>query len=217
MTDYDDVKEICMDCKENVVKFFHFKRKAQENQKHLKSSQLRIKKAQHLPDFNENLVETAISEDPQASKNIQESSLIELRLENQDPVEVTIKDEAEEKSEIIYEQLPLVRSQESHTSHNSLEYFHRISPSYNQNPDTSKSLLESYDDEKDSDYHDSNRGVKLSKAAIKMRKYREKLRLPENREKLLKHLKSQREWNRRSYNRKQGVVTRRRTRNLDDF
>lgn len=206
-----------MDCKDNLVKFFHFKRKAQENQKKFKSSQLRIKKAQHLPDFNDKST-SKISNDSPATKIIQENSLLELKLENQNFEEATtIKDEVEEKSDIIYEQyqFPHITPQQYQINHIPLEtesHLYRITPSYNQNPETS----ESYDDDNDSDYHDTNRGGKLSKAAIKMRKYREKLKLPENREKLLKHLKAQREWNRRAYERKQGVATRKRRRgNLD--
>lgn len=51
------------------------------------------------------------------------------------------------------------------------------------------------------EHTDSERPI--SKAALKMRKYREKLKLPENREKFLEHKERQKFWNRRHYLRKQ--------------
>lgn len=50
---------------------------------------------------------------------------------------------------------------------------------------------------------DNGTAINVSKAALKMRAYRERLRKPENKFRYLVHLKQQREWNRKHYIKKQ--------------
>lgn len=199
-----------MDCKDNAIKFFHFKRKAQENQKKMKATQLKIKKARHFPEFNDKA--TIINDEFIATDNIEEGSVIDLELEEADMEEVMIKEEVEENSSV--EQFPLF------VSHTKPQRNHRILKHYKHHPDTSESSVESYEDMR---YEDNNRGKKvkkkkLSASAISMRKYRARLKLPENREKLLQNQKNQREWSNKRANTKNESPTRkrRRRRNSDD-
>lgn len=163
--------EMCQDCKDKLVKFYHFKRKAHEVQHQLKRS---VKKV--LKNSQKNNEHTTSYQEDQSNEKNSFKILSAVSLINE---EIAIKEEKEEAPNIVFT---------GYSSDFSM-------------PDTE------IPEKAQRKYNPWNRGngdKPLSKAALKMRIYRERLKLPENRHRFLKHQKQQREYNRRHYQRKQG-------------
>ncbi|CAG9808008.1 unnamed protein product [Chironomus riparius] len=234
-----NLSEICLDCKDKVIKFYHFKRKVQETQK----QNIRDKKPTNIPQLQKsvkNKQSKVVHNIYDIVKNYTEKcSIVKIRVNennrkliiesNEDNHEtgsisedldqqhsfnhLKIKEEPEsdicESSDMISWKCS---SQNSHESANLFDFndvviikqepedlpditFEDYSEKYLEETDHHSSMDNSFElDEKDQ---------KISKAALKMRKYREKLKLPENREKFLEHKERQKFWNRRHYLRKQ--------------
>lgn len=201
--------EICQDCKDKLVKFYHFKRKAQEVQSQFKLFQLPTVKVTRnkTPQTQQNSQHKAITNIYQVEdlttgssyeeeKNHKETSSKEpFKIESAVSLNtfndiIEIKEELEEPPNIVFEDYS--------SDFSAPEY-----PPITQPQKTSKNKIHS---------HKGDASKPLSKAAMKMRLYRERLKLPENRARFLVHQQQQREYNRRHYMRKQGVDLRRKRR-----
>lgn len=231
--------EICLDCKDKVVKFYHFKRRARDvqNQNPRKNcstqkeapsakqskvvhnivkiveeysqscsiSSIRVVKhskkliiesatevktdeaASQLsspPSFSAPSAscDVAIKEEPVDSfeDELFRIETVDSSTEALDFSDIVVKEEPREQP-IVYN----IHQKISHPRKNSAESRHR----YNHPTQLT-------DDE----------GTLVSKAALKMRAYRERLRKPENKIRYLLHLEHQREWNRKHYIKKQ-IIT----------
>lgn len=198
--------EICQDCKDKLVKFYHFKRKAMEVQSQFKLFQpptLKVTKNTKTPQSTHKAINNPCQDDlttgssyegdqiheeksPRepfiiaSAVSLAHNSSIEIKQEHQEPPDVVLADYSSDFS--LPEYPPVTQTQKKRP--------------YRSRGDTSKPL---------------------SKAAMKMRLYRERLKLPQNRARYLLHQQQQREYNRRHYMRKQGVELRRKDRvNYDD-
>lgn len=197
--------EICQDCKDKLVKFFHFKRTAHEVLSQFKFFQpptvkvtKKSKTAQSTHkainnDYQEDLTTGSSYDGDQDYKEpprepFKIASAVSLAHSNN----IEIKEEHAESPDLVFADYSSDFSMPDYTPITSPQ---RKRP-FTRRGDTSKPL---------------------SKAAIKMRLYRERLKLPENRARLIIHQQQQREYNRRHYMRKQGVELRRKDRvNYDE-
>lgn len=190
--------EICQDCKDKLVKFYHFKQKALQVQSQFKlfqPSSSKVPKNHKKPqstinnDYQEDLTTESSYEGAQNSSReiFKIESAVSLNaLES--PIE--IKEEHEEPPDIVFA---------DYSSDFSTPDYPPVTTSH----------------QRQKKQYTRGRGDSskpLSKAAIKMRLYRERLKLPENRARYLLHQQQQREYNKRHYMRKQGVDLRRKSR-----
>jgi hypothetical protein len=228
--------EICLECKDKVVKFYHFKRKTKEIQRQkLQSNRLRTSKkkknskvVQSIIDIVENYTEkyaiSSVEVDEFGKKltivpAVKDDSVVSVTNSSSnfsfaDALNVTVKQEPDSDFEssllqstsdlfdfsgdiVVKEEpteQPAIYPLELPTSSNN---FHVPSTNYEQNSNTPRrrSRRATTSDDKNS--------CSVSKAALKMRAYRERLKKPENFHRYLRHQQQQREWNKRHYEKKQ--------------
>jgi hypothetical protein len=210
--------EICLDCKDKVVKFYHFKRKAKEVQKRQKSTtektlnqpKDKTSKVVHdivaiVQNYTEKCSISTIKIDESNDKLIIEPSRpVESLPETSSASVISIKDEPESESEEnLWESYQI---EDSSDEPQFSDIFVKEEPAEYQ-PMGLNSLYQYVRGPRRSARNsivvdvDSNQTI--SKAAAKMRKYRERLKQPENLDKFLFHKEQQREWNRRHYLKKQ--------------
>lgn len=212
-----------MDCKDNVVKFYNFKRKVQrihvnnrKNERGTKSIELKErgknkqnKIVKNIYDIVQNFVEKCSVVTIKVSETNKQLT-IESKEEETKRNFVHIKEELElEKLESSNGSILKCNTLQTVTDVIDLSEIISVKQEPEELPDiTFEDYTEYYPDQtfetfsqKSSDWSDPERPI--SKAALKMRKYREKLKLPENREKFLEHKERQKFWNRRHYLRKQ--------------
>ena len=244
--------EICLDCKEKLIFFYHFKRKVKEahkittninGRKNVQPRNKQSKIVQNILKIVENYAEkcsiSTIQVDESNRKLIIEpsddepgkdvssaSTTAQLNWSLQDLVS-TVKEEPVEEnydqmwedvetspetslnfSDIVVKEEPQeqpiifskdLSSSEQHTNHAG-------------NPPTQRRRY----NERQVVRVGNESIMNISKAALKMRAYRERLRKPENKLRYLLHLEQQREWNRKHYIKKQVTtgkprISRRRT------
>lgn len=250
-----------MDCKDKVIKFYHFKRKVREVQKQnfassrqaTQQKERKTKIVQKIVDIVENYTEKCSV----SSIRIEEGSK-KLIIESRDSPQAVPNNRTPEKIVPTRRNIP---STSSSLLTPSSEMLHKV---IKQEPcDPSESLwptfpaevavVPSLDESLDEivvkeepkeqpvifddifaplfqpslsqqrrfsrkSTTDDEASARVSKAAMKMRAYRARLRRPENRNRYLKHKEQQREWNRRHYLKKQFTTgTRRQHFELDDM
>lgn len=188
--------EICQDCKDKLVKFYHFKRKAHEVQSQIKHFQTPLEKVSlniennqdaSNDDYNQDLT-TASSYEDNNHGEVSKREGFKIQSAVSLNEEILIKEEPEEPPDIVFADYS---SDFSTPDYPAISQLQRIKRQSNRRGDA---------------------GPPISKAALKMRLYRERLKLPENRQRFLQHQRQQREYNRRHYMRKQGADVRRKRR-----
>lgn len=181
MSEDYEATELCWDCKENILKFFHFKRKIREVQNRRRLDGLCLNVTTQFEQTTE----------PARTQNTTSTRLDNIFIkpeplsENEGHPEssnsfsdIFIKEEPEEQPVILRAQIT------SQTR--------KISVTAQQLQNKPKTRRKRGLDES-----------LISYGAQKMRDYRERLKKPENRMKLLKQKQLQREWNRRAYIKRQ--------------
>lgn len=231
--------EICLDCKDKVVKFYHFKRRAREVQKQNitknffttqnlppKSKQSKVVHniVKIVEEYSENcsissiridrnskklIIESAAAVDDDISKSTCTSS---LAAPPQLSFDIAIKDEPIDSFDDDLWQVETVES-----SSEALDYSDIV---VKEEPQEQQTVLSSHvkvtlpriiSAESRRRYNrptisTDDEANLVSKAALKMRAYRERLKKPENKNRYLLHLENQREWNRKHYIKKQ-IIT----------
>lgn len=238
--------QICLDCKEKVVKFYHFKRKVKEihkrssnsNKQKLTPQEKSSKVVHNIVDIVESYTEKCSISTIKIDEGHQKL-IIEAR--GKSPVAA-----ASHLPEV--EIIPIASSSSSYQSSNEF-----LNAAIKQEPadDYNESLWQTFQSDESNDpsfsdvvvkeeppdsptiynsqvaamlsmpqpprlkpaprrYNmkstDDEGNVNVSKAALKMRAYRERLKKPENRHRYLHHKLQQREWNRRHYIKKQTIT-----------
>lgn len=230
--------EICLDCKDKVVKFYHFKKRAKEVQKQkLQCSRYKqlnkekkSKVVQNIIEIVENYTERCsissirVDEDNKKMTIVQAEkadSIVSVSNSSSNfsfsEANVTVKEEPDSdfdssllqdasnlfdfSDDIVIKQepseQPAIFSREIPSSSNHFS----ASTSYHSQVDHTQS--QSRRSNRRSSASDDKSSSAVSKAALKMRAYRERLKKPENFHRYLRHQQQQREWNKRHYVKKQ--------------
>lgn len=213
--------ELCWDCKDNILKFFHFKRKVKEVQSRKRSKNqhsysdesystsnapgLCIQSRQPSTTTSASLTtsnrQTDVSIKSEPASEDEDFQFDPRMLDAFDKTDnfsdIVIKEEPEDRPIILRDQFTALNSE---TDHPQRQLRNNSQPTLRRK----RNLHES----------------QISYGAQKMRAYRQRLKEPENRMKLLRQKQLQREWNRRAYIKKQlqnGLPIRTRRRDYSDF
>lgn len=207
----ETTNKICLDCKDKVVKFYHFKRKVKEVQNQIvaskKQNQPKSKVVHKILDIvrnfsdkysissiqvdenNRKLVIAPAEKAPVASSSAPDDSapIIVIKQEPTSDGDEILWQPSEPESPNIPDVVIKEEPQEFPIIFNIGETF--VKPKQRSRSSTT-------DDESFSN---------LSRSALKMREYRARLKRPENLHRYLHHQQQQREWNKRHYLKKQQI------------
>lgn len=254
--------QICLDCKDKVIKFYHFKRKVKEiHKRNIRSNK---QKTQQNEKFSKvvhnivNIVETYTEKCSISTIKIDESSqklIIQARdkpmiagvslipdveiipiastssssyQSSNEFLDAVIKQEpVDDYSDSLWQTFQSEDSNELNLSDVVVKeepqdmpivYNSHVATMMIPQPPRLKPMPRRYNQKST----DEEGNINVSKAALKMRAYRERLKKPENRHRYLHHKLQQREWNRRHYIKKQTttgqpIAKRRRRTQMPDF
>lgn len=183
--------EICQDCKDKLVKFYHFKQKAQSQLKNFQMPMTKVSVSTHSnhDDTYQEDLSTCSTYESQLPKKEMKNEFFKIQSAVSLNKAVVIKEEPEEPPEIVFADFSSDLSSQDYPP-----------------------LASTQRAKRQGGGRRAAGNKTLSKAAMKMRLYRERLKLPQNRDRFLQHQQLQREYNRRHYMRKQGVDMERKTR-----
>ncbi len=191
------MNNICQDCKEKTVKFFHFKRKVLNQFRSF--DEMDSDSILFTPESNQASTSTSHLTEQSVEDNKKDVIKIESAISLIDPI--NIKEEREESPDIMF-----VSDFPAFTPPPGQQHRNISKPPFSNRTFTHQSWREQEVEDallERLSQPINQRGKPLSKSALKMRIFREKLKLPENRERYLHHQQQQREYNRRHYMRKQ--------------